>query len=274
MTRREAPLIGAAITTADLAAHREWLLDGGRDLELQDPISPEVLDGDWRAVARGARELLAGHGGRLGVHGPFLGLDLAAYDPLAREVVGRRLRQGLAFAEELGATHMVVHSPFQSFGHGAHTHRPAARRRHAIEAARAVLEPLLPAAEAIGCALVVENIADGSPEPLLDLVRSIGSPLVRASLDTGHAAIMQAVGGPAPDQWVREAGELLAHVHLQDTDGLLDRHWPPGDGAVSWRAVFAALAELGGGPRLLLELEDAADIPRGAAYLVGRGLAR
>ncbi len=274
MTQPERPAIGAALTTADLAAHSEWLLDGQRDIEIQDAIMPMVLDGDWRAVVRQARGLLLGHTGRLGIHGPFLGLSLAPYDPRVRELTIARLRQGLAFAEELGATHMVVHSPFMSFGHPAHTYTPASRRSYDIEAAHAVIEPLLPTAEAIGCALVIENIADGSPAPVLDLVRSFGSPLVRASLDTGHAAIMQGIGGPAPDQWVREAGELLAHVHLQDTDGLLDRHWPPGDGTISWFAVFQALAELEHRPRLLLELDDAAQIARGAAHLAARGLAR
>jgi sugar phosphate isomerase/epimerase len=274
MTLREAPLIGAALNTADLVAHREWLLDGQRDVEIQDPIFPYILDGDWRAVAHEARALLAGHTGRLGIHGPFLDLSLAPFDPLARELALRRLGQGMAFAEELGATHMVVHSPFLSFGHPAHTFQPASERAYEIEAAHAVLEPLLPRAEAIGCAIVVENIADGSPAPLLDLVRSFGTPLVRASLDTGHAAIMQGAGAPAPDQWVREAGELLCHVHLQDTDGLLDRHWAPGDGAISWHAVFEALGRLEQKPRLLLELNRPADVPRGAAYLVARGLAR
>lgn len=82
---------------------------------------------------------------------------------------------------------------------------------------------------------------------------------------------MRAVGAPAPDQWVREAGELLAHVHLQDTDGLLDRHWAPGDGAVGWLGLFETLGELAHSPRLVLELDDAAAIPRGVAHLVARG---
>ncbi|NTU82094.1 MAG: sugar phosphate isomerase/epimerase [Chloroflexales bacterium] len=233
MDQRDLPLIGAALMVADLATHAEWLVGGQRDIEIQDPFIPDVLDGDWRAVAREARRLLAGHSGRLGIHGPFYSLNLAPFDPKVRAITIERLRQGLDFAGELGATHMVVHSPFMSFGHPAHTYTPASRRQYDIEAAHAVIEPLLPQAESLGCTIVIENIADGGPAPVLDLVRSFGTPLVRASLDTGHATIMQQVGAPTPDQWVREAGDLLAHVHLQDSDGLLDRHWAPGDGAIS-----------------------------------------
>ncbi len=101
-----------------------------------------------------------------------------------------------------------------------------------------------------------------------------GKPYVQLSLDTGHATIMQAIGAPAPDQWVREAGPLLAHLHLQDTDGALDRHWAPGDGTINWFALFEALGELAHQPRLLLELDDHRQIPRGVAFLAGRGLAR
>lgn len=268
------PLLGAALMVADLEQHRDWLVTGRRDVEIQDPCLPEVLDGDWRALARRARALLAGHGGRVGIHGPFLDLSLAPFDRRARELTLERLRQGLAFAAELEATHMVVHSPFLSFGHGAYTFQPAARRARELAAARAVIETLLPLCVPIGCTLVIENIADGSPLPLLDLVRSIDSPYVQLSLDTGHATIMQALGAPAPDQWVREAGALLAHLHLQDTDGALDRHWAPGDGSINWFALFEALGELAQQPRLLLELDDHRQITRGAAFLAGRGLAR
>ncbi|MBP1465243.1 sugar phosphate isomerase/epimerase [Candidatus Chloroploca sp. M-50] len=273
MIQQTVPLIGAALQIKDLEVYRDWLLDGPRDLEIQDPIAPEVLDGDWRTAARHAREMLRGYTGRLGIHGPFLGLDLAPYDPKVRQVVIERLRQGLAFAEAVGATHMVLHSPFLCFGTPAHVFTPFARREWTIKEAHAVIEPLLPQAEALDCMLVIETIADGSVAPLLDLVRSFDTPLVRLSIDVGHVCMMQQIGGPTPDQWVREAGDLLAHVHLQDTDGHLDRHWAPGDGAINWYAFFTALQTLSHQPRLLLELEDHAHIPRGMAYLTRCGFA-
>lgn len=274
MTQPELPTIGAALIIDQLETHLPWLLDGQRDIELQDPIFTMVLDGDWRALARHGRKLLADHRGRLGIHGPFLDLNLAAFDPRARALTVERLRQGLAFAAEVGATHMVLHSPFMSFGTPAHTFTPRSRRAATSDAARSVIEALLPEAAAIGCMLVVENIADGAVTPLIELVASFNSPLVRTSLDTGHALIMQRMGGPTPDQRVAEAGELLGHPHLQDCDGHLDRHWPPGDGNVNWSALFTALAELPQRPRLLLELNDNSQIARGAAYLSAHGLVR
>lgn len=77
-----------------------------------------------------------------------------------------------------------------------------------------------------------------------------------------------------PDQWIREAASVLGHLHLQDVDGHLDRHWPPGMGNVNWHAVFEALSELEHLPRLLLELRDPNKIPQAMRYLSGIGVAK
>lgn len=94
------------------------------------------------------------------------------------------------------------------------------------------------------------------------------------SLDIGHALITHRLGGPPIDQWVREAGPLLGHLHLQDSDGNIDRHWVPGRGQVNWFALFDALAELTHRPRLILELKEPSRVREGAEFLQATGLAR
>jgi sugar phosphate isomerase/epimerase len=267
-------VVGAAMPVALLAEHRDWLIGCQRDLELQDPISPEVLDGDWQGLARRANDLLDGHRGRRGVHGPFDGLALGSRDPRVRALASDRLRQGLEFAGAVGASHMVVHSPFVFFGDAFLPHAPSFDRAAQLELVRQTLEPVLGMARAIGCVLVIEGIFDKNPEPLQALVRAIGSPLVCLSVDVGHAYITHLAGGPTPDGWVRAAGELLEHVHLQDTDGRADRHWAPGDGQINWFALFEAIRALPRPPRLLLEVREGRQIRRGADWLVRQGLAR
>ena len=143
------PLLGAAIPSSNFSARRDWLM-AGRDLELQDPVSHLVLDGDWKEHAASIKAQLEGFSGRIGIHGPFWGLTLMASDPAVRAVTVARLTRGLEFAAELGATHMVVHSPFDFFGHPLVVHTQvtglddqlepalcAGRRRHAARSARA-----------------------------------------------------------------------------------------------------------------------------------------
>jgi hypothetical protein len=93
MTSR--PILGAALGHEDIAAHRDWLREAPRDLELQAFVDGDVLDGDWSGLARETVRLLDGHKGRLGIHGPFWGFTIASYDPEVRKVVTRRLLQSL-----------------------------------------------------------------------------------------------------------------------------------------------------------------------------------
>ncbi len=69
-------------------------------------------------------------------------------------------------------------------------------------------------------------------------------------------------------------GPLLGHLHLQDSDGNIDRHWAPGKGNLNWYALFEALGTLSHNPRLILEIKAKDQLRQSAAWLEERGLAR
>ncbi len=265
------PIIGAAMEMANLPRYIDWLADKQRPLEIQDPCREGVLDGDYKSLTAEARALLNRHGysGRMGIHAAYNGLDFSSYDPLIKEVIAKRHRQSLEFGAELGATHMVLHSPFVWFGNAHGNYSPRSKRQWIIDIAHEILTPLMPMAEQMGCAFVFEVCYDRHVAPLLDLVRSFDSPHVRLSIDTGHAYVMQQSGGPTPDQWVYDGADVLEHVHVQDLDGQADRHWQIGKGNINWYAFFKALRETKINPRLILEIEE---ISASAEWLVAQGL--
>ncbi|MBF9059868.1 TIM barrel protein [Rhodobacterales bacterium HKCCSP123] len=271
--------IGAALMVADIPAHRDWLVEGDRDLEVQDFFRPEVLLGDWRGLVALAKRHLDGFGGRLGIHGPFYDLAIDTADAEIAPIVARRYVTAVEAAASLGATQMVIHSPFTTwdwFNFGDHPR--AGNTPSALEAktarVHALLRDAVALAETHGVTLVIENIEDIAPGYRRDLAQSFASDAVRLSIDTGHAHYAHcATGAPPVDYFVTDAGALLAHVHLQDADGFADRHWPPGRGTVNWHAVFRAIAALPQRPHLVLELRNAADIPAAMAYLEREGLA-
>jgi sugar phosphate isomerase/epimerase len=247
----ELPVVGVALTSAQLA----------------------TLDGDWRAMAGEIRKLLDGYQGRLGIHGPFWGFKIDGQDPLIQAVVTRRLLQGLEICDALGATQMVVHSPYTTWDYNNLDINPGAQA-DLIERVHLTLRDVVKRAESIGCELVIENIEDKDPLARVQLAKSFASPAVRVSLDTGHANYAHvSTGAPPVDFYVEAAGDALAHVHLQDTDGYADRHWLPGEGNISWRAVFRALGRLASRPRLIIEARDQSNIRAGAAFLEALGLA-
>ncbi len=265
------PVIGASLSIAELPLHLNWLVANQRDLELWDPARPDFLVNGWRNAAAKTRLLLAGYPGRISIHGPYQSLTLFAHDPLIAAVVADRLRCALYFAAEIGATQIVIHSPFTTFGSPYITYGNPEQKQQELNLAMTVLGQLLPFAQEIGCAFVIENIYDTNPELLLELVAGFHSPGVRMSLDVGHAFITQQMGGPPPDHWIRAAAPFLAHVHLHDTDGQADRHWPVGHGNIKWRGIFAELGRMNNLPRLILEMKQTGDIERSTEWLKQKG---
>ena len=267
------PYVGVALKSEALADHLNWIMATQRDLEIQDPTIADFFEGDWRTQATHIRQQLAGYSGRLGIHGPFAGIDIACRDRDIQAVVQRRLIQALDFAEVIGATHMVVHSPFVSFG-SAHSAIQPKTLDQSIHVAQHTMHPVLQRAHACGCTIVIETILDQNPVHLRAFVTAFASPLVRHSIDVGHVRITHGRGGASITEWIRQNGDLLAHVHLQDNDGSFDAHWAPGYGDINFSAVFAALANHADNPRILLELNNPRHVVPGWQHLVNLGVAR
>ncbi|MCY6383241.1 sugar phosphate isomerase/epimerase family protein [Hoeflea prorocentri] len=271
--QKDIPVLGAALTLRTASHLKEWLFESDRDLEIQDFVLPQLLNGNWQAIAGEYKKLLDGYRGRVGIHGPFYGFDIASNDPEIQAIIEKRLLQGLSVCEALGATHMVVHSPFTLWQHNNFGDDPGSRER-LIGHCHVTMKEAVRRAESIGCVLVIENVEDVDPRERGLLADSFDSEAVQISLDTGHA---HSTGGAPPvDYFVEAAGHRLAHVHIQDTDAYADRHWLPGDGTISWRAFFDALRVHADNPRLIIEVGSALQerIPACVRRLESEGLAR
>ena len=267
------PILGAAMTLDNVETHRDWLFAHQRDLELQSFIDADTLSGDWSPLSERAKRLLDGHTGRLGIHGPFWGFVIGSQDPDIRAVVARRLDQGLQVCEAIGATQMVIHSPFTTWSYNNLTNNPGELEK-LIERCQITMAEAVKRAEDIGCTMVIENIEDKDPALRCLLADSFQSPAVAVSLDTGHAHYAcGSTGAPPVDYYVRIAGNRLQHVHLQDADGYADRHWSLGEGTILWPSVFDALSALDSNPRLIIEIKDKSKIPASAARMAALGLA-
>ena len=274
MTHHDLPVLGAALPLAGLRAHRDWILESQRDLEVQDFFMADVLDGDWKPLADEVKRELEGYRGRLGLHGPFWGFSIASRDPAVRALVSRRIGQGLDVCGHLGATQMVIHSPYTTWDHNNLDYNPGGRDL-VVELVHATIGDAVARAAGMGVTLVIENIEDKDPHIRVDLAKSFGSAAVKVSIDTGHANYAHhSTDGPPVDYYVHAAGDMLDHVHLQDTDGHADRHWAPGEGNIRWEEVFRALGRLQASPRLILELRDQKKLRAGADHLIRLGLAR
>jgi sugar phosphate isomerase/epimerase len=265
--------IGACLHTSEIADHRDWLFDAQRDIELQDFMTHAALGPERHDRIAAAKVALAGHGGRVGIHGPYEGLDIDNKDAELQPLITARFLRALEAAEAIGARQMVLHSPYRPWYQNNRLASPGYAEAK-LARIHTVLGPVVKRAEDAGITMVIENIEDVDPATRRALVDSFACPAIALSIDTGHAQLARRMSGAPPvDYFVRDAGVQLAHVHLQDVDGHADRHWAPGEGEVEWVAVFRALADCATTPHLVLELHNKSHIPKGFAYLQGLGLA-
>ena len=266
------PIVGAQLSVLDLDRHRDWLFERDRDLELPEFCMADILRSPEPFIDM-AKARLDGWDGRLGIHGPFSGFELDVKDREIRAVVQVRLDQALAVCEGLGATQMVIHSPYDGWDHANLDNGPKDRERR-IAAILDTLEPAIARAEDAGVEMVLENIKDIDPAARRAVVEAADSPALRLSVDTGHAHWAHCAGGAMPaDRFIRDAGALLGHVHLQDADGHADRHWPLGCGNIGWHGVFEALGACRSRPRLIVEINEFDRVEESVAHLERLGLA-
>ena len=268
------PVVGAQLSVLDLPAHRDWLFEMNRDVELPEFSLADILRAPEPFIDM-AKKALDGWQGRLGIHGPYSGFELDVKDRELRGVVQARLLGALEVCAALGAVQMVVHSPYDLWDAGNLDDPPSARAA-SVSAILDTLAPVLARAEDQGVVMVLENIRDSDPDLRAAVVAAAASPALKLSVDTGHAFwAHRACGAPAAAGFIRAAGADLRHVHLQDADGLADRHWPLGTGQEDWPAVFAALADIGGArPHLIVEIRDFSRLRESVAHLAALGLAQ
>ncbi|SEO33456.1 Sugar phosphate isomerase/epimerase [Salinihabitans flavidus] len=269
----ELPIVGAQLSVLDLDRHRDWLFEKDRDLELPEFCMADILASPDACIDM-ARSRLDGWQGRLGIHGPFSGFELDVKDKEIRAVVQKRLDQALDVCGRLGAQQMVIHSPFDHWDH--HNLDNSTRSRTTrVSACLDTLKPALARAEDMGVTMVLENIQDCDPEVRAAVVRAADCPALRLSVDVGHAHWAHVIcGAPPADRYIQAAGEALGHVHLQDSDGYADRHWPLGRGNIQWFAMFEALKGIKSEPHLIVEINDFSQVAESVAHLERLGLAQ
>ena len=210
-------------------------------IELWPPLCPLISD-NMRRNARSALELAKVRPATM--HAPLTPtVNLAAVDELERRLSVYEVAAWLAPYADLGGDVVVVHPTGAAFNDEASS---SINVEAAIDAARRSLDELYSIADRLGLRIACENLMErGTPRPLcrVEQLRAFIDPYpatVGICLDTGHAA----VNGLNPASEARAAGERLIATHLQDTDGIEDRHWVPGAGRINWDELVSTLRQI------------------------------
>jgi sugar phosphate isomerase/epimerase len=189
------------------------------------------------AVDTGAiRELAVDHGLDVVVHLPYT-VDIGSPHEPAREGACRELEASVDAAAEFGAGKAVLHA------------RSLARPFHWEESrvVDAIHESVLRLdgyGRERGVTICAENLK-GDFVDVTEFPALFSATDAAMCLDTGHAYV-SGMDGTEQAAFLREHGDRIAHVHLNDTRlGEDDEHLPVGLGRVDFDAIAAAMAETG-----------------------------
>ncbi len=162
------------------------------------------------------------------LHGPFLDLNPAAFDSMVEAATRVRYEQSYLAARKLGAKKLILHTCFQPkiYMLSGWADRVADFYRRFLEDKDDDIQILL------------ENVLDPYPEPILDIVSQIAHPALGICLDMGHAHCYSE--RPMPE-WCQVLGARVQHLHVHDNDGTRDAHLALGDGTVPSEAFTAYL---------------------------------
>ena len=242
--------LGGHIPWAQINNYLELVLD----LDLAPEIAikgPELDTLDEELLDQVAETLVAAQI-RPTLHAPFFDLNPGALDPLIRQVTYQRLSQALTVAARLKAHLMVIHPGFDKW-------RYPNLDQAWLALAKEFFPPLLEQAAACDCRLAIENIYEGTPETLVQLVDGINSQWLGHCFDAGHWHLF---GKQTMEEWLDAIGPRLFHLHLHDNHGNADEHLPVGEGNIDFTPLQLKLRELSSHPSITLEAHSSEHLTR------------
>lgn len=139
------------------------------------------------------------------------------------------VRNRMDMAARLGCDVIIMHIPS--------CYQDAAQWPAAWDALRCSLDELRPCALERGVRIALENSHDDNFEALKQAFGHLGPEVLGLCYDSGHGC----VAGNGLDKLERHRDRLLS-LHLHDSDGKEDKHWPPMTGAVDWSRLARIVA--------------------------------
>lgn len=200
---------------------------------------------------------LHGFKGELSLHAFLFDLCVVSQDPLIKKVSRQRFEQSLWAAEYLGAKTVVYHTGF--IADLKHNLYRMLYKQNLIKYLKDFIEKF----EDSGIVMVLENVQEKSPEFILDVIKGVNSPNLRASIDIGHANIHSDV---AVMDWIKQYNKFLYHMHIHNNYGDDDSHNSLLKGTINIEGVFRTIKDLNLNPKIIFEIFDKDEVIESIEY--------
>lgn len=212
--------------------------------EYNDFAYPEVYDHSLRVVKRiTAYKNLRRDRSADTMHGTFLGLDIAALDPVLRDRSRQLCMDSIVMADKLGVKGIVFHTGLIG---GL---RLDYYLEHWLEEAVSFWSEICAAYPNL--TVYMENSFEQEPDIFVRLMEKMsGVSNFKLCLDYGHAILT----GTPIEIWVKTLAPYIGHMHLNDNDLKDDYHLVPGTGKIDYKFWKKLMKENGIDCSVLLEI--------------------
>jgi len=157
------------------------------------------------------------------MHGVFLGLDIAAIDPVLRERGKELCRQSVDIARRLGVKGVVFHTGLIG------QLRLDYYLNNWLEESVKFWTDIC--SQNINLMIYMENSFEQEPDIFVRLMEQMKEvPNFKLCLDYGHAILTKT----PIDEWVKSLAPYIGHMHLNDNDLKDDLHLVPGTGKIDF----------------------------------------
>lgn len=186
------------------------------------------------------------------VHGVFLDICVNSTDPLIFKASDTRVRQSMDIARKMKLKAVVFHTNYIV------NFRLQSYLDTWLDRNEAYWRQILK--EYPEQKIYMENMFDDSPEMIVKLAnRMKDEERFAVCLDIAHGLI----SGAPLEQWLVALKDAkVAHLHINDNDGITDLHQPVGSGKMDWKLFTNWCSEIAAVPSILIEVRGFKDLEK------------
>lgn len=165
---------------------------------------------------------IRGYGGLITVHGPIYDINPISKDRNIRDYSREFIYYSLEIAEEIGAKHFILHTPFAPIF-------PKNFLPQWFESFTSFLQNLLERTSHIS--ILLENFVHDTIESFQTIFSMLSSNRLGMCLDIGHLYVYQK---QSPLLWLENFSNRIKELHIHDNDKETDEHLALGKGVIDF----------------------------------------